>query len=724
MIVGGSRASVLNRIFSRSKIVLQKSCERWIQSAGEENSSVILTKTTIFLQEGVNIVELPFLVRKMGDIKGMFEKENKADGVISEQQPQQPQPQQQQQQQHADLNTKNESSDALKKTTRESGDTGTNLGSLAGRIDIETEEGTAILFTSDLDYLKNSDVQQILDSLNSCFTTKGLYSLLETKVAEEINCRVAVQGLRRMMELENNQNRHRFTKILRNEQILSDPSTRDTVLKQLVKLIVRSRDSELILQGLVILRKDRLSPSKNLYRDWLCEEALIRATDGEFSLPQLIDVVKILSSYKDENYRNCVDIMWAGIAAREKDINEETIVPLFKLLQHFNESRNVVKIILERSLEKNWRKLNGSEMADILACFNDTAAWKKSLNIAGEWAVLNMNMSSEKHLLNFMQSLHALGYIDESIGRALEEFARLKGRHVKDANLLVSIMDYCENLRFRNKEIFVACGEYFIKNATQIRVSLLSSFVTPFGMLNIQPPRSQVFWQVFDKVLTKKFASLRPNDALDILLSCTYLAHFPEAFVERLFTSQFLQKVYVSRNSTFIRRLRNKLKLLDFAMSLECEQYKGPFLSTEKMTRPLLLDMRIRRAIGLVYQPLVDLIGDPRKISRSVILTRLPPLKFYILDIILHPHSVTLPVFHLNLQEKKEVYTSILIHLPEHYCRDSDHLIGPQVMRKRHLRRLGFRVATLDYVTLRELSESDKLSPYLSKRLAVAEDPL
>ena len=61
------------------------------------------------------------------------------------------------------------------------------------RIKIETEEGTAILFATDLEFLKNADMEQVLNSLEPSFMNCEMYSVIESTISDEINCRVALQ---------------------------------------------------------------------------------------------------------------------------------------------------------------------------------------------------------------------------------------------------------------------------------------------------------------------------------------------------------------------------------------------------------------------------------------------------------------------------------------------------------------------------------------------------
>ncbi|KZC04075.1 Xaa-Pro dipeptidase [Dufourea novaeangliae] len=714
MIVAGHVwEKVLIRMHAQSSIAIAKFSKRWYESnSGKCAGQQILTQTSILVQEGPEIQEVPLIVRKVSDVEAMcIGKDKQSIRSVDTS--------------HKlfDASKKNDQPKFHDKTMSDSQSTvKVKNKSLNGRIDIETDEGTAILFCTDLECLKDADIEVALQELQSFDTTNRVYSLLENKVTHEINCRIALEGLKKVIELENNWSKQKPGKLQRNKQFDHDTSARDVMMKQLVKLIINSHDSEMILQGLIALKKDKVSPSRNVYRDWMCDEALSRATDGEFTPVQLINVIKILSTYKDSRYRKSIDALWVGILLREQEINSYTLVALFKMLKYFNQSKNMVKLILERKLSDHWLKLTGTQVAEILDCFYDDVSATRCLINASKWASISINTSREKDLINFINSLTAKDYVDDRIESTLQKYLKSKVFQIDDSNLISVIMNYCKSLKIRNDSILSECGEYFIKHGVNIPTPLLPSILIPFGTLYVKPPNTVQFWETFDAVLSVKFHDLKLDDALDILLSCVYLERYPVKFLDKIFISQLLHKLHLRSHSVFSDRIKSKLQLLNTSMSLECVDYKHLHVPSGRTEKPLFLDARIRRTVNMLYQPLASLVGGEQKLSKNVILNRLPIISFYMLDILIHPLVESTSVFRLNDQEKN-INTAVLIYLPEYYCRNTRHLMGPQIMRKRHIRKLGFRVMTLDYVILQELwSQSDKLSSYLSQSLDSVEE--
>lgn len=673
--------------------------------AGQQN----LTQTSIFVEEGLEIQEVPLIVRKIKDIETICKNIDRNSISIINNCHNVP-----------DISKK----DISKKDVPLDAKSNTNVKNklLNRRIDIETDEGTAILFCSDLDCFKDLDFDETLQLYNA---TNNVYPILENQISQEINCRVALEGLKKVIDLENSWFKQKSNKTQKTKQFDVDNTTRNMIMKQLIKLIINSNNAEMIVQGLIALKMDKVSPSRNIYRDLMCNEALSRATDGEFSPAQLVNLIKILSSYKDSKYRKSIDTLWVGILLQEQVINGHTLVALFKVLKYFNQSKNMVKLILERKLSDCWLKLSGTQIAEILDSFHDDVSAMRCLMSASKWASISMNASSEKDLINFIRSLHVKDYIDDRIESTLQNYLKSKALQIDNSKLVATIMNYCKDLQIRNESILSECGKYFMKHAMNLSTSLLPSIFTPFGLLYVQPPNSVEFWKIFDDVLSVKFHDLKLDDALDILLSCTYLEKYPVKFFDKIFVSQLLHKIHLRNHSVFSNRIKSKLKILDVTMFLESKEYQSLYFPLRRVEKPLFLDVRIRRAVNMIYQPLASLVGGEQKLSKNVILNRLPPINFYILDILIHPHMISTSVFHLNLDQEKNVNTAVFIYLPEYYCRNTHHLIGPQIMKKRQIKKLGFKVMTLDYVTIQEFwNQSNKLSSYLLKSLHSAENSL
>jgi len=169
------------------------------------------------------------------------------------------------------------------------------------------------------------------------------------------------------------------------------------------------------------------------------------------------------------------------------------------------------------------------------------------------------------------------------------------------------------------------------------------------------------------------------------------------------------------------------------------------------------VDGRILRAITSLQESLATIYSPSSYIIEpSVVLPNLPLNILYIVDILISPrtknqnneeaggvgslfpilveernHELIPPVPDLrnrfNLRKpdsnyyvpiRNGGYIAILINIPEHYASDGKTLLGPQVMRIRHLKLLGFNVVNLSQETLTMLKGTpEALKDYLSSQL-------
>lgn len=673
-----------------------------------------LLRTSILVQEGAEIQELPLIVRKVNDIIVICDGKCKDEATVEKNR------------RCFETSKEDRVPIMIIQKTEPAPKKKTNARDKFSkqRINIETDEGTAILFGTDLEFLKDADVEQIMKGLNSCYTPERIYSFLESTIAEEVNSQVSLYALKRIVELESNsRDTSKVSKGLEDERLITEVTNRDTILMQLVEMIAKSQGSETVLEGLALLSKDNVSLPRNECRDRLCDEVLVRAVDDTFDLTQLIEVVKILSTFKDYKYQESIDTLWMAIITKEQDIGTNELVSLFKILPCFDRSRKMILLTLERRLVEIWCKLTSSQMGEILNVVYGSVLSPKFFACANKWMSMYMNTATECDLLKLIQSLTTLKYAEPFVEKSLEKYIKSKGTCIKEPAVVAAIMDYCKSLRLRNSYILRGCEEYFLKNAMDLPPSLMSSILVPFGFLDFKPTNDTKFWSLLERALEAKFSKLKMEDALDILLSCIYLKRYPVKFVNEIFKPSFLEKLYNEKDSTFAERLRNKLRSLDVAMTLECDRYKGPMLSLDKSVRSVWMDGRIKQMINQIHSQLALVVGRDDRVSKGVILDQLPVTELYVIDALIHPFSMMSSVFKVNFRKQRNI--AVLIHLPEHYCQNTHRLIGPQVMRKRHYRKMGLQVMSLDYRILLKFSTCPtQILTYLSQRFEAVEEAL
>ncbi|XP_043278043.1 uncharacterized protein [Venturia canescens] len=590
-------------------------------------------------------------------------------------------------------------------------------------IHIETDEGTAILFITEADVVGNKSHNNRKNEDENPNFSKRVGPIIENTMTDEINSRVAFEALKEIMRFEIDDfscgQKSSLTETEAGDKsLLNSSNGREKVLEQLIDMIAKTRNNEMIIDGLALLNKDRVSTSRNAHKDCLCDEALIRATEGQFHVSQMIELVKILSSYGDSKYHEAVDNLWIGIKARECEINEKNLAPLFKILPFFRESRRLVKTILDRKLITNWWRLNGSQMSDILEIMFNYGNAKNALVCARKWSKLHINTAQESELFDFMKTITKLRFTEkETLESSLARFMRAKGLTIKDPALIALVMNYCSKNRIRNIEIFNACTDYLMKHSMDIPASLLAPIFVPFGYLNFRTPKSDEFLKTFQVSLESKFSTMATNDALNIILSLIYLEQTPLNLVDQLFTSKFFEQLHLNRDTKTIMYLREKLCFLDRAMAIECDHYACRMIPEIHCKKRVFMRSRLKRVTELLFNHLSKISGGDDKLSRAVMIGQLSMIDLYTLDILIHPRSINTSIFPIT-NDNENIKTAVLIHLPEHYCHNTNNLIGPQEMRIRHLKKLGFRVVALNYMTILALRNSPKgISDYITRKL-------
>ncbi|XP_046752410.1 FAST kinase domain-containing protein 3, mitochondrial-like [Diprion similis] len=297
----------------------------------------------------------------------------------------------------------------------------------------------------------------------------------------------------------------------------------------------------------------------------------------------------------------------------------------------------------------------------------------------------------------------------------------------KDRTLVGAMMNYCESMRIRNPVILTGCADYLGKNARSLPAGTIVSIFVPFGSLYFRPPEliSNRFWKSLEDAVANKFLQLKPNDALDVLLAFVHLERCPVKFVEKVFRAGFLDRLFHRRNLRSLDASKTKLRLFDAAMTLECPQYAGPMIPRgERPGNPVCQDARLKRIVNRFHPHLVKLAGRHYTVSKTIFLGQLPSIEFYAIDALIYPKSGPFPSQVFSLEKRhRNLSTAVLVHLPEHFCRNSPQLMGPQVTRKRHFRKLGLRVMSLDFHTLEKIvNDPLAVARYLEERLLAAEE--
>lgn len=339
----------------------------------------------------------------------------------------------------------------------------------------------------------------------------------------------------------------------------------------------------------------------------------------------------------------------------------------------------------------------------------------RALRILAGWLSTNIHRTSEADLLAIVDGFRRMYQSEQGVEQALEKYVKAKGLKIANSALLASILEYCKKFKFRSPLILNGCSAYLMQRSKDLSPSQIASMFYPFGLLDFHPAGGDAFWTILESELQDRFVQLHPGDALDILLACVYLQKHPLNFVKKVFNPYFLDRLHSVQQPALLAALRMRLKLLDTALTLECPMYRGPLLPRDHSAKCIWQDGRVKRAANQLASALRGTISG--FVSTSVILGQLPLTELYVVDVLVHPKALDTP--HLPAVSPGTC-SAFLIHVPEHYDSSGHYLTGPQVMRRRHLIKLGLGVVELDYGVIQRLAMCpDELRDYVNEQKAV-----
>ncbi|KAJ8736131.1 hypothetical protein PYW08_006787 [Mythimna loreyi] len=549
--------------------------------------------------------------------------------------------------------------------------------------------------------------QLIQEEFNQCLDLRDVFSLLSK--CTKITPNIALGAIERIYDMEKNPN---FLTL--DSRAMHINLAKGAILDKLLKVVMKTEDTRTILDILNTV-SSFMEPYKYKFHD----ELLLRVIDNKLSIGQLCEFTTFLIKNKnDEKYSETIDKLWVGLVAKENEINENNIVQVFGILHGLKVSKRIILTLLEQKLCDLWFKIKAPVMQEILSSFVlEKYLSVQSFGVVGSWLFANIHALDEDSLLDVISKLTRLKYTDNQIENAVEKYLKLKGSKIESYVLIVGILNYCMQFQIYNEQILNSCSEYFLSNWQIVPPSFLKSFIYPYGYLHFDPATGSEFWPLIEKILNEKFDKISSSDLSSMLLSMIYLGKYPSTLVCRMLSPEYLTKV---KNPDLLQ----KFYLIDTAMTLEFEKYSGPLLPKNQWSKPICQDFRVKNILEKIMEPLVSVAGGQDKLSMAVSIPYLPSDETYLLDVMLHSVGLGSKTFNWKSKTVRNENIAILIHLPDHYCSNSDHLIGPQVMKKTHLKILGIKVVSLKYSLLSQFYTSynkSGLEKYLKDSINNAE---
>lgn len=567
----------------------------------------------------------------------------------------------------------------------------------------------------------DEEILDVIRGFKKCSSVKSLVDLLEIVMLDEITPTVALCALKKIVELEN----FKFHVATNKMTTIFDTKpnidyTKTLLLEKLLEIIIKGEDHSAVVGTLELMPIDRVKvlPS-DVFKNKISEEILCRVTENKLSID---NICRSIDAFSKLNKVKTADQLWIGIMDKSNKIDEKNVIQVFRILYLLKKSRKTIMNMLERRLKHFWHHLCTDDLIEILYTMRSTKCYSNNvLNTISRWINTNIHTMNENNLTSIVIELSNTNYIDIGIVRALERYIKAKHSTINSPILMVEIMNYCSKFNVCSEQIFDGCTEYIINYGLNIPPSQFRDLFWPFGQLNYKPKSAIEFWKKIESIITKEFLNFKTQETIDILLSCVYLEKHPLNFVHRIFSTTFLHHLYDQESQNDFTK--TKLKLIDQCMTLECEHYRGPQIPKDKFSKSIWWDFRIKRMLKDINSSLEN-VFQGYKISYSTILSQFPIMSIYIIDALVHPVKFEINCKYINFKKNPGLCTAILIHLPEHYCWESEHLIGIETTRIRHFRKIGLNVMSINYNKLLKLKYPAELTEYINDRYANILTPL
>ncbi|XP_068626760.1 FAST kinase domain-containing protein 3, mitochondrial [Battus philenor] len=518
-----------------------------------------------------------------------------------------------------------------------------------------------------------------------CKDLRDVFSLI-TKCTK-ITPNIALGAIERIYDLEKNPQHINFDLKLNHTSI-----AKGAILDKLLKVLMQTEDTCTIL-NILKTESSLIEPHKHKF----CDELLDRVIDNKLTLEQLCEFTRYLINNNDDSKcSETIDKLWVGFIEKEHEINENNIEVLFKILPGLKSSKRTILVLLEQKLSDMWYKIKLTSMQEILGIFIEVKYFSlQSFAILGCWFSRNIHSLDEDAVLDIITKFIHLNYTDCQVEKAVEKYMKHKSTKIKSYVLIVAILNYCLQFQIRNENILNVCNQFTIKNINDIPASFLKCLIYPYGYLNFHPKPNE-FWIIVESILIEKFDKISVSDLSSITLSFIFCGKHPFKLVNKIFTSENVAKIC---NQDVMKRLQ----LIDTALSLEASEYPGPLLPKDHWLRPLTQDSRVEAILEKLSDIFTCIVKDPMKITNAVLIPNFCSDQTYLIDVLMHPSDFGRNLHNWKAKSLKNNVTAILVHLPDHYCSDNKTLIGPQVLKIKHLRMLGMKVVSLKYFQLSQL---------------------
>lgn len=405
---------------------------------------------------------------------------------------------------------------------------------------------------------------------------------------------------------------------------------------------------------------------------------------------------------------------------KPEELTPEDVVALYGILQGCSEKLDQHQPFLNRlnsfslSIVSQLSPTEISRILTALVVLDQTQALPLVIKL-GKAVVRHIPQFTDAELSKVLEAFSHFGHGDRFFTKGLEQHVASRCPALAP-EVLTKILGYCNRKHILSTPILDAAAETLVHQLETLSPVQVCDFIEPFGKLNYVPPNASALFRKLENRLFSQFRSFPPKALLTLLHSCSLLEYHPVNFLAKIFSPYFLQQLQ-GGDPHLDRLALARLTQLYLTSLLECPYYKGPRLLPQFRVKSFLTpccslespaEFQLYKSVML---GLIDLLGA----------------RWYFASKVLSPYCYTLDVeikldeegFVLPFTVNEDVHKRIALCIdgPKRFCVNSQHLLGKEATKQRHLRLLGYRVVQIPFYEIEMLKSRFELVDYLQRKL-------
>lgn len=495
------------------------------------------------------------------------------------------------------------------------------------------------------------ELDEIINGFNRCVTTEAIFKILDTMPLDEVTPLVALHALQKTYELDNNKVfRNDYEKYIGSDD--SENFTRTAILNQLIDRISQTRDNDVLVKGLELLSKDVFKSNTNHVKEKLKDEITLQISQNKFTLKQVCDTVRILSNcgnrqlidtlwvgiterFDEINEKNFIDVFQTLLffkKSRQPVTNtlEKKMIAIWyklksddicKLLPVLTKTHVPAIRFLEvtsKWIHTNIHTLSEEQLQTIIIHLSDL-----------DYKDNNIENALERYI-----KMKSIQIRDPAVMAAIMDYCfkfRIRSVHIMQGCAEYFIVKHKQLSPIHVKSLFLPFGHLLFKplNAVQFWKTIEEYLEEKF--VNFKPN------DFLDIMLACVYLQKYPMNFVEKI--------FNPFFLDRLQVSDDLNINEVQRMKLKVLDTALHIECPAYQGPLLPTDRSHVFTA--------MVDQRIKRICHKIHPHLNTIIGFADRISFNILPPFLPMSDIYIIDVLVHPSFMGRTISKMNLQQDK-----------------------------------------------------------------------